>query len=151
MECSPTYETPAVGIAANRLSQSPSIMECSPTQILPFGFDGFVVAVPVNYGMLSNNRDIAEVVKTVLLSQSPSIMECSPTKKLNKIDLMDLSQSPSIMECSPTLKLSRPVYDTIVAVPVNYGMLSYKNKTAYGFLEHLSQSPSIMECSPTQS
>ena len=84
----------------------------------------------------------------------------------------DPSQSPSIMECSPTDGDvdDRGIYD--VAVPVNYGMLSYTNQNRYimttvsrsprqlwNALLHIlqkyagmaisSQSPSIMECSPT--
>ena len=35
------------------------------------------------------------------------------------------SQSPSIMECSPTNQHEKAIMVIIVAVPVNYGMLSY--------------------------
>ena len=58
------------------------------------------------------------------------------------------SQSPSIMECSPTLKPSHNGKWNSVAVPVNYGMLSYLN-CWNALKQSVSQSPSIMECSPT--
>ena len=82
-------------------SQSPSIMECSPTCWAGSG-------VRVNW------------------SQSPSIMECSPTKLSRNLKRSILSQSPSIMECSPTLRGCFGFNEFEVAVPVNYGMLSYR-------------------------
>ena len=36
-----------------------------------------------------------------------------------------MSQSPSIMECSPTEQVVKDHIEEQVAVPVNYGMLSY--------------------------
>ena len=53
------------------------------------------------------------------------------------------------MECSPTWKFLQKGMPTSVAVPVNYGMLSYTKIPVIWNDAHSSQSPSIMECSPT--
>ena len=86
--------------------------------------------------------------RAIRLSQSPSIMECSPTTHKSGEFGGFLSQSPSIMECSPTKSNDLTAIGFNVAVPVNYGMLSYSGVRKKIFLP-LSQSPSIMECSPT--
>ena len=52
-------------------------------------------------------------------------MECSPTITMKAKWFLGLSQSPSIMECSPTACAEAREEKSIVAVPVNYGMLSY--------------------------
>ena len=82
-----------------------------------------------------------------------------------------LSQSPSILKCSSAGSRCHRVRHFCVAVPVNYGMLSYaisSNERGMpdrrsprqlwnalllladlGCIKNLSQSPSIIECSPT--
>ena len=122
-------------------------MECSPTFAQNVNLKFLFVAVPVNYGMLSY-RHQSQFGKRQT-SQSPSIMECSPTGDSWNFCFCLPSQSPSIMECSPT-RLRRAKSNFInVAVPVNYGMLSYQRFKSQGRSDTSSQSPSIMECSPT--
>ena len=179
----------------SKRSQSPSIMECSPTLLL---------AKVVNLSYCRSPRQLWNALllgdmwakSRTVVSQSPSIMECSPTtQNLKKekcqqgrsprqlwnalllawIKFPDprlLSQSPSIMECSPTnakktkmhkvCRSPRQLWNALllalsgieagnnfVAVPVNYGMLSYTSTSYPDNNVKTSQSPSIMECSPT--
>ena len=99
-------------------------------------------------------------------------MECSPTLFILNHYLCTMSQSPSIMECSPTETTTDSWAEIHVAVPVNYGMLSYRTSCKRSYWRtgrsprqlwnallricpvsslriSRSQSPSIMECSPT--
>jgi len=122
MECSPT------GGKWSRIqwleSQSPSIMECSPTNCFSSKNITGVCRSPHQLW----NALLLKMISTInstFQSQSPSIMECSPTLRGHRFAVWRLSQSPSIMECSPTVNLAANDCTTIVAVPINYGMLSY--------------------------
>ena len=105
------------------------------------------VAVPVNYGMLSYDRffvhfkhiacrsprQLWNALLRTSVSEPALCTRRSPRQLWNALLLKSceqniricLSQSPSIMECSPTGALTIIGAFLIVAVPVNYGMLSY--------------------------
>ena len=147
MECSPTLDNNCDGTVDK--SQSPSIMECSPTknQKLQYALD--CVAVPVNYGMLSYTNE--DVFTGTLDGRSPrQLWNALLPIVLDTKQKVRKSQSPSIMECSPTKEILALNLPLNVAVPVNYGMLSYTIMTTAQIKDLVSQSPSIMECSPTK-
>ena len=106
------------------MSQSPSIMECSPTRLGEGWPDEAIVAVPVNYGMLSYRRRYQQQSQAIVAVPVNYGMLSYPFKSKN-------------------------MQTKHVAVPVNYGMLSYLSLTKGLKSTVLSQSPSIMECSPT--
>ena len=146
MECSPTGTY--IAQLVSDWSQSPSIMECSPT----FVEDSIL--------KLGTSRSPRQLWNALLLVRSRLQLNGTgrsprqlwnallPTRRVARYIFIS-SQSPSIMECSPTRKSQIPRYGQRVAVPVNYGMLSYKQVHRLP-TKTKSQSPSIMECSPTR-
>ena len=157
-----SYEKVFMTIFGMDGSQSPSIMECSPTITTERMNLFMLVAVPVNYGMLSYPRH--KTSSRSIISRSPrqlwnALLLCQKTQQVrrerrsprqlwNALLRFDesailsriRSQSPSIMECSPTFVKVRKLYYMYVAVPVNYGMLSYA-ETFVVECESLRRSP----------
>ena len=96
-----SYSIQLIDCTHNLSSQSPSIMECSPT--LPSTKNATIlnVAVPVNYGMLSYNSII--MCKHLLKGRSPrQLWNALLLFFADYTIITPKSQSPSIMECSPT-------------------------------------------------
>ena len=83
------------------------------------------VAVPVNYGMLSYIK-LSEKLPVTTRRSPRQLWNALLREFYIKKHKRDPSQSPSIMECSPTKKATALLCRKKVAVPVNYGMLSYK-------------------------
>ena len=109
---------------ANLLSQSPSILECSPTKVEWRSPMTGKVAVPINSGMLSYVITFGREVTTKCRSPHQfwnALLRASPSWDWKR----KLSQSPSILECSPTYGGKDEINRQGVAVPINSGMLSY--------------------------
>ncbi len=130
-------------------SQSPSIMECSPTNDTSCSYRKSYtnVAVPVNYGMLSYHVRIVKNTVAVM-SQSPSIMECSPTLTVMPL-LTATSLSQSRQLWNALLQQNELVQYLAVRRSPHQLWNALLLTSASDHRIELSQSPSIMECSPT--